>query len=197
MTKSINRYFLSVFALTALVFLAACGSAAAPDPGSTTEAPSSTLEQSASVSTGDTKDTEMDQPKDQSSNSAEGTTDGTAQGIAQVTTEGTAEGTTAQAPAASVVTDTPPAMDISHLQAGGDIGDRAAEIEGITAWINSDPLTIAELRGKVVLVDFWTYTCINCIRTLPFLKLWNSRYADDGLVYHRGAQSGVRVRKRL
>ena len=182
MTKSINRYFLSVFALTALVFLAACGSAAAPDPGSTTEAPSSTLEQSASVSTGDTMDTEMDQPKDQSSNPAEGTTDGTAQGIAQVTTEGTAEGTTAQAPAASVVTDTPPAMDISHLQAGGDIGDRAAEIEGITAWINSDPLTIAELRGKVVLVDFWTYTCINCIRTLPFLKLWNSRYADDGLV---------------
>jgi thiol-disulfide isomerase/thioredoxin len=65
---------------------------------------------------------------------------------------------------------------------GGNVGDRAAEIEGIKAWLNSEPLTLAGLRGKVVLVDFWTYTCINCIRTYPFLKLWNSRYADDGLV---------------
>ena len=61
-------------------------------------------------------------------------------------------------------------------------GPRAAEVEGINAWINSDPLTIEELEGKVVLVDFWTYTCINCIRTFPYLKLWHSRYADDGLV---------------
>ncbi|PKB63558.1 MAG: hypothetical protein BZY80_06675 [SAR202 cluster bacterium Io17-Chloro-G2] len=62
------------------------------------------------------------------------------------------------------------------------MGDRAAEIKGIKAWLNSEPLTLAGLRGKVVLVDFWTYTCINCIRTYPFLKLWHSRYADDGLV---------------
>ncbi len=61
-------------------------------------------------------------------------------------------------------------------------GPLAAEFTGIDAWINSDPLTIEQLRGKVILVDFWTYTCINCIRTFPFLKLWNSRYADDGLV---------------
>lgn len=65
---------------------------------------------------------------------------------------------------------------------GGQVGNQAAEIRGIEAWINSDPLTIEQLRGKVVLVDFWTYTCINCIRTFPFLKLWNSRYEDDGLV---------------
>jgi len=61
-------------------------------------------------------------------------------------------------------------------------GPGAPEIGGIRAWINSGPLTIQELRGKVVLVDFWTYTCINCIRTFPFLKIWHSRYADDGLV---------------
>ena len=61
-------------------------------------------------------------------------------------------------------------------------GPLAAAVEGIASWINSDPLTIAELRGKVVLVDFWTYTCINCIRTFPYLKLWHSKYADDGLV---------------
>ena len=92
MTKSINRYFLSVFALTALLFVAACGSAAAPDSGNTTETSNSTSEKPASVSTGDTKDTEMDQPKDQGATPAEGTMDGTTQGTAQVATEGTTEG---------------------------------------------------------------------------------------------------------
>ena len=61
-------------------------------------------------------------------------------------------------------------------------GPLAAEPAGIYAWINSEPLTLEQLRGKVVLVDFWTYTCVNCIRTFPYLKLWHSRYADDGLV---------------
>ena len=60
----------------------------------------------------------------------------------------------------------------------------AAEVEGIVAWINSEPLKIHDLTaaGKVVLVDFWTYTCVNCIRTFPYLKLWHAKYADDGLV---------------
>ena len=56
------------------------------------------------------------------------------------------------------------------------------EIRGIASWINSDPLTFEEQRGKVVLVDFWTYTCVNCIRTLPYLKAWHEKYADKGLV---------------
>ena len=59
---------------------------------------------------------------------------------------------------------------------------QAPEITGIRAWINSEPLTIEGLRGKVVLVDFWTYTCVNCIRTFPYLKQWHAKYADDGLV---------------
>ncbi len=50
------------------------------------------------------------------------------------------------------------------------------------AWINSKPLTIAALRGKVVLVDFWTYSCINCLRTLPHLKAWYATYHSKGLV---------------
>ncbi|HVC85987.1 MAG TPA: cytochrome c biogenesis protein DipZ [Gaiellaceae bacterium] len=50
------------------------------------------------------------------------------------------------------------------------------------AWINSPPLTLAKLRGKVVLVDFWTYSCINCLRTLPHLKAWYAAYRDKGLV---------------
>ena len=70
----------------------------------------------------------------------------------------------------------------SNRPVGGTVGDQAPEVEVVWAWINSEPLTMQELRGKVVLVDFWTYTCINCIRTFPFLKLWQSRYADDGLV---------------
>ena len=62
------------------------------------------------------------------------------------------------------------------------VGAPAPEIEGIAAWINSEPVVLRESRGKVVLIDFWTYTCVNCIRTFPFLKLWQSRYADDGLI---------------
>ena len=58
----------------------------------------------------------------------------------------------------------------------------APELTGITSWLNSDPLTLQGLRGNVVLVDFWTYSCINCQRTLPFVTAWHEEYADDGLV---------------
>ncbi|MCJ7624604.1 MAG: cytochrome c biogenesis protein DipZ, partial [Anaerolineaceae bacterium] len=58
----------------------------------------------------------------------------------------------------------------------------APEFTGINNWINSEPLTLAELKGKVVIVDFWTYSCINCVRTLPYITDWNIKYADDGLV---------------
>jgi thiol-disulfide isomerase/thioredoxin len=51
-----------------------------------------------------------------------------------------------------------------------------------TVWLNSPPLTPADLQGKVVLVDFWTYTCINWLRTLPYLRAWSAKYADQGLV---------------
>ena len=61
-------------------------------------------------------------------------------------------------------------------------GPLAPELVGINAWINSQPLKIGDLAGRVVLVDFWTYSCVNCIRTLPYLKVWHSKYADDGLV---------------
>lgn len=49
-------------------------------------------------------------------------------------------------------------------------------------WLNSEPLTLAKLQGKVVLVDFWTYTCINCIRTFPYLRDWYEKYNDEGFV---------------
>lgn len=58
----------------------------------------------------------------------------------------------------------------------------AIEFAGITKWINSDPLTMSKLRGKVVLIDFWTYTCINCIRTLPHITSWYNKYKDQGFL---------------
>jgi cytochrome c biogenesis protein CcdA/thiol-disulfide isomerase/thioredoxin len=59
---------------------------------------------------------------------------------------------------------------------------RAPELTGLTNWINSKPLTLKQLRGKVVLIDFWTYSCINCLRTLPHVKAWYRTYHDKGLV---------------
>lgn len=58
----------------------------------------------------------------------------------------------------------------------------APEITGIQGWINSHPLTMASLKGKVVLIDFWTYSCINCVRTLPYITKWDVQYRDKGLV---------------
>jgi cytochrome c biogenesis protein CcdA/thiol-disulfide isomerase/thioredoxin len=57
----------------------------------------------------------------------------------------------------------------------------APEFAGVTRWLNSEALTLAALRGRVVLIDFWTYTCINCLRTLPYLRAWDERYRDRGL----------------
>ena len=65
----------------------------------------------------------------------------------------------------------------------GDIASYPApELVDIQGWINSDPLTLAQLRGKVVLIDFWTYSCINCERTQPYLNAWYDAYASDGFV---------------
>ncbi|HEY9662522.1 MAG TPA: thioredoxin family protein [Allocoleopsis sp.] len=55
------------------------------------------------------------------------------------------------------------------------------EFEGIREWLNSDPLTIAGLKGNVVLVQFWTFACINCQRTLPYVTQWHRQYAAQGL----------------
>jgi thiol-disulfide isomerase/thioredoxin len=55
-------------------------------------------------------------------------------------------------------------------------------LSGATGWINSKPLTAKQLKGKVVLVDFWTYSCINCLRSLPYIRAWAEKYKDSGLV---------------
>jgi thiol-disulfide isomerase/thioredoxin len=70
-----------------------------------------------------------------------------------------------------------PPPDVKHLPVKGPAP--ALDAKG---WINSPPLTPAALRGKVVLYDFWTYSCINCQRTIPYLRSWYDRYKSDGLV---------------
>ncbi|HET6726981.1 MAG TPA: thioredoxin family protein, partial [Nitrososphaeraceae archaeon] len=59
---------------------------------------------------------------------------------------------------------------------------KAPEFTGIASYINTNATQLSDLKGKVVLVDFWTYSCINCIRTLPYLVDWNHKYSDKGLV---------------
>ena len=59
---------------------------------------------------------------------------------------------------------------------------RFPPLGGATGWLNSQPLTAADLRGKVVLVDFWTYTCINWLRSLPYVRKWAEKYKEQGLV---------------
>jgi hypothetical protein len=65
-----------------------------------------------------------------------------------------------------------------HLPAEGTL----PPFTGATAWLNSEPLTPEALRGKVVVADFCTYTCINWLRSLPYFRAWDERYRSDGLV---------------
>ncbi|WP_404479362.1 cytochrome c biogenesis protein DipZ [Novosphingobium sp. BL-52-GroH] len=59
---------------------------------------------------------------------------------------------------------------------------RMPPLVGVTGWINSPPLSPAQLKGKVVLIDVWTYSCVNCLRTLPYVRAWAEKYRDQGLV---------------
>jgi cytochrome c biogenesis protein CcdA/thiol-disulfide isomerase/thioredoxin len=75
------------------------------------------------------------------------------------------------------------AMMMSGKPSGGlPIEGEIPSLSGATSWVNSPALSPQELRGKVVLVDFWTYSCINCLRALPYVKTWYAKYKDHGLV---------------
>jgi len=70
------------------------------------------------------------------------------------------------------------ASEVTRLPVEGEL----PSIDGATGWLNSPPLTAADLRGKVVLIDFWTYTCINWLRSLPYVRAWAEKYKDQGVV---------------
>jgi cytochrome c biogenesis protein CcdA/thiol-disulfide isomerase/thioredoxin len=73
-------------------------------------------------------------------------------------------------------------MTAATAPGGSTVEGHLPSLAGATGWLNSAPLTPAALRGKVVLIDFWTYSCINCLRALPYVKSWYARYAPYGLV---------------
>jgi cytochrome c biogenesis protein CcdA/thiol-disulfide isomerase/thioredoxin len=79
-----------------------------------------------------------------------------------------------------------PAMRAMRAAAHGNdelpVEGTLPQLDGAVEWLNSKPLTAAQLKGKVVLVDFWTYSCINCLRSLPYTKAWAEKYRDQGLV---------------
>jgi cytochrome c biogenesis protein CcdA/thiol-disulfide isomerase/thioredoxin len=92
--------------------------------------------------------------------------------------------TTTTAPGATTTTTQKPSVFMASKTNLPDLG-RAPNFTGITAWFNTPgdmPLSLSELRGKVVLVDFWTYSCINCQRALPHVEGWYNDYKNDGLV---------------
>ena len=85
--------------------------------------------------------------------------------------------------AANDVTGSPSSRSCTDFPSPEPAGPSAfASLERADEWINSPPLTAAALRGKVVLIDFWTYTCINWLRTLPYVRAWAEKYRDQGLV---------------
>lgn len=71
-----------------------------------------------------------------------------------------------------------PKQDLVSVQASGN---PLPDFQGIQQWLNSTPLSIADLKGNVVLIQFWTFACINCQRTLPYITRWHRQYAAQGL----------------
>ena len=94
----------------------------------------------------------------------------------------TAVGGSPQDATASTSSQGQKAAETSQTQAFGDDASVARELVGIRAWINSQPSKISDHKGKVVLVEFWSYTCPFCIRSIPYLRDWHETYADSGLV---------------
>ncbi len=104
-------------------------------------------------------------------------------GAAGISLNSRLRSTTESSPGSSASTVTRTSMQ----QAPGPAADLPVEgslppLQGATAWLNSPPLSDAGLRGKVVVIDFWTYSCINCLRALPYIKGWHQKYKDHGLV---------------
>ena len=92
-----------------------------------------------------------------------------------------------------------PAFAQNDIETASTLDDEGAlpALSGAIGWINSVPLDGKSLRGKIVLVDFWTYTCINSLRPLPYVKHWATKYKSAGLVVMACIRRSSRSRKSL
>jgi thiol-disulfide isomerase/thioredoxin len=88
---------------------------------------------------------------------------------------------TACAPSLFKTAATPARPEIKESAAAPPPVAALPDFQGISEWLNSDPLTVSELKGNVVLIQFWTFACINCQRTLPYIVQWHQQYAEQGL----------------
>ena len=162
-TKRAVALFVPILGVLLVTAIAACGPSAAPAAPSVDSAP--TMPPPATEAAAPAGD---GSPAPQTTGAASESTTGA--------TEAAASSATAQpATDAEIAERARVLVNIEHIP----------QVDGIDAWLNTDmELSIADLvsEGNVVLVDFWTYTCVNCLRTLPFLRDWWARYEDDGLV---------------
>jgi len=90
----------------------------------------------------------------------------------------------------------PPATTAAAAPAAGAVEGRLPSLDGASGWLNSPPLTAEALRGRVVLVDFWTYSCINCLRTLPYVRAWDDRLSRQGPRGDRRSRARIRLREK-
>ena len=86
------------------------------------------------------------------------------------------------APVDAMAADKAAAQPMARATLGLPVEGELPSLGGATEWLNSPPLTTNDLRGKVVLLDVWTYTCINWLRTLPYVRAWAAKYKGQGLV---------------
>jgi thiol-disulfide isomerase/thioredoxin len=89
---------------------------------------------------------------------------------------------TSEAPIETIVGDTSETQQVTPTEVPLPIEAELPPLGSATAWLNSSPLSASDLRGKVVLIDFWTYTCINWLRTLPYVRAWAEKYQEHGVV---------------
>jgi thiol-disulfide isomerase/thioredoxin len=89
---------------------------------------------------------------------------------------------TSEAPIETIAEDTSEGQQVTLTELHLPFEAELPSLSGATAWLNSPPLSAADLRGNVVLIDFWTYTCINWLRTLPYVRAWAEKYQEHGVV---------------
>ncbi len=177
MPSKMRRIMPGVVVLTALFLTAAmaCGQSAAPSSGSESSSPTMPPPATAAPSVDATDAGPTNSAPEPATAGTEPTTPPTEPAASTEPTATSAATTTESAENPTAATPARAMVDLDDIP----------EVDGIDAWLNTDmALSVGELvtEGNVVLVDFWTYTCVNCIRTLPFLRDWWSQYEDDGLV---------------